>query len=310
MSLDGIKNFVTSKAARQILVAQKHSPKVLFVAGTVGVITATALACRATLKVSAVLDDHEKRQANLEGALDVRSEAGNTEGSAVDRITRNLAQLKVQTGLQIAKLYAPAIAVGAVSIAALTGSHIVLTKRNAGAMAAYAGLDRAYKEYRDRVSKEYGEDVDRKFASGGYEVEVEEKLADGTVRKDVKVKKSAHGGSPYAVVFDEHSKRFTREPGMNAMIVQMQQSYANDKLRAQGHLFLNEVYDMLGLPRTKAGAVVGWVWRRENEEKTGDNYVSFGVFDGDQERAEAFIDGDESAVWLDFNVDGMILDLI
>jgi hypothetical protein len=67
---------------------------------------------------------------------------------------------------------------------------------------------------------------------------------------------------------------------------------------------------MLGLPETKAGQCVGWVYRKENEPKTGDNYVDFGVFNGDPEWVEAFVDGVEKYVILDFNVDGMILDLI
>lgn len=306
MSLASIKNFATSKAARQILLTQKHSPKILFAAGTVGVVTATVLACRATLQMADVLDEYEKNVALMGRVL----EKGIDQPEEVEKVA---AQQKIKTAVKIAKLYAPAVGIGAVSIAALTGSHVILSKRNGAVMAAYAGLDRAYKEYRERVRQEFGEEVDNKFFSGAEDVTVEEILADGSVKKTKKVEKvsdGVYGGSPYAVLFDEKSKFFSREPGMNAQIVGMKQAWANDKLRAQGHLFLNEVHDMLGLPRTKAGACVGWVWRRENEEKTGDNYVSFGVFDGDSDIAQAFIDGDEKAIWLDFNVDGVILDLI
>lgn len=304
MSLETIKDLVTSKAARQILLTQKHSPKILFVAGAVGVVGATVLACRATLKLENTLAEHEIKDMTEMRHVD--------EGQLSEEdLKKARAKLKLKTAAEIAKLYAPAVGLGAVSIAALTGSHVILTKRNAGAMAAYAAVDRAYKEYRQRIANEYGEGVDRKFASGTEDLVVQEKLADGSTKKHVvQTKSNNFGGSPYAVVFDEHSKFYSREPGMNSMFLGVQQSHANDKLRANGHIFLNEVYDMLGFPRTKAGAVVGWIWRRETEDKTGDNFVSFGIFDGDLERGEAFVNGEESSVWLDFNVDGMILDLI
>ncbi len=304
MSLETIKDLVTSKAARQILLTQKHSPKILFVAGTIGVVGATVLACRATLKVSDVLDDHEK-------LINLHVGAGGMENQESEH--KEITRIKLKTTLDIAKLYAPAVGLGIVSIAALTGSHVILSKRNGAVMAAYAAVDRAYKEYRQRVSEEYGQDVDRKFATGAETVRVEEKTAEGKTKitQTNQVKKDGkYGGSPYAVVFDEQSKYFSREPGRNAMTVQMKQNWANDKLRMNGHLFLNEVYDMLGLPRTKPGAMVGWVYRKDNEEKTGDNYVDFGVFTGDTEYVEAFLDGVEKYAVLDFNVDGMILDLI
>lgn len=308
MNIEAIKDFAMSKVARQVLQTQKHSPRILFAAGVVGVVGATVLACRATLKVSDVLDNHEKQRANLV-KRGVDSVLGDGEEDVIELNAHNN-RLKIKTGLDIAKLYIPAAVLMAGSVVALTGSHIILTKRNTAVMAAYAGMQKAYDEYRSRVAGKYGADEDRLFASGMELKHVEEKTADGKIIKQEPRVTGRFGGSPYAALYDEKSHKFTREPGMNSMVVGMQQSHANDKLRANGHLFLNEVHDMLGLPRTKAGAVVGWVWRRDNEEKTGDNYVSFGIFDDDLERGDAFVNGDENSIWLDFNVDGVILDLI
>lgn len=304
--LAAMKAAVTSKTARQVLLAQKNSPKILFVAGTVGVVTATVLACRATLKMHDVLDEHEKALVDIKLRSEPELPVTREKRDAVQKEFRNL---QLNTAVQIAKLYAPAVGVGVVSIAALTGSHVVLTKRNGAVMAAYAGLDRAYKEYRQRVTNEYGADVDRKFALGSEDIVVEEKTSEGTIKKTVVQGKSNGGGSPYAALFDETNKNWSREPGANAMLIQMRQSWANDKLRAQGHLFLNEAYDLVGLPRTKAGAIVGWVYNNDPNHE-GDNYVSFGVFDGDPETADDFINGFEKSIWLDFNVDGVIYDKI
>jgi hypothetical protein len=308
MNLESIKTLVTSKTARHLLVARKHSPKVLFVAGSIGVVSAAVLACRATLKVNDLLDEHDKTQ------QDVINEMRGTETIDDAEHAQMSNRLKVRTGINIAKLYLPAVGVGVASIAALTGSHVVLTKRNAGVMAAYAALDRGFKEYRGRVSDEFGAETDRRFATGTEKIVVEEKAADGktkTTTVDGRNDDTKYiGGSPYSVVFDERSHRWSKEPGANQMFLGVQHTFAMQKFHAQGHLFLNEVHDMLGLPRTKAGAQVGWVYRKDNEPKNGDNYIDFGVFNGDPAWVDAFIDGREKYAVLDFNVDGVILDLI
>lgn len=310
MNLKYIKDLVASRAARQILLAQKYSPQILLVAGTIGVVGTVVLACRATLKTQDVLDEHEKQHANLVTDT-VDAVATDLDLEVYEKNKKQANQLKVKTALDIAKLYAPVVGLGALSIAALTGSHVILTKRNGAIMAAYAGLHRAHTEYRQHVTDEYGEDVDKKFSIGAKDVNVEEKTAEGTTKitKSLEVKNDG-SGSPYRFLFDECSHKWSREPGRNAMTLVMEQSHANDKLRANRHLFLNEVLDMLGLPRTKAGAVVGWVYRHDSEPKNGDNYVDFGIYRGDLERAEAFVDGAEHSVWMDMNVDGVILDLI
>ena len=98
------------------------------------------------------------------------------------------------------------------------------------------------------------------------------------------------------------------------MFLRRQQDYANEVLKSRGHLFLNEVYDMLGIPRTKAGQVVGWIYNEDNPN--GDNYVDFGIYDlsnlsdSQKERKMAFVNGQEYSILLDFNVDGPIYDLI
>ena len=94
------------------------------------------------------------------------------------------------------------------------------------------------------------------------------------------------------------------------MYLNAQQNYANDVLKTKGFIFLNDVYDLLGIPRTKAGQIVGWIYDPENPEHMGDNYVDFGIFDSNREKNRDFVNGYEKVIILDFNVDGPILDLI
>jgi uncharacterized protein DUF6353 len=310
MNFEAIKAGVASNFARQILVTQKHSPKILFVAGSIGVVGTVVLACRATLKTDEVLQEHERNVSKIKAKVEGHNQF---EILSTEDGDKQLHKLQIKTAVDIAKLYAPAVGVGVVSIAALTGSHVILTKRNGAVMAAYAGLDRAYKRYRQNVIDVHGKEDDQKFASGARDVHVEEQLANGKTKITVKTemdKGGKYSGSPYAALFDEKSQWWTPMPGGNAEIIFMRQSWANDKLKSKGHLFLNEVYDFLDLPRTKAGAVVGWVYDPSNKDHAGDNYVSFGVFDNDDETAERFVLGQEKSIWLDFNVDGVIYNLL
>ena len=111
--------------------------------------------------------------------------------------------------------------------------------------------------------------------------------------------------SDYARWFDDSCCGWTKDPEYNLTFLKCQERYANDMLRAKGFLFLNEVYDMLGMPKTKAGQVVGWIYNEENP--IGDNRVEFGL---NLERNADFINGLTNMVLLDFNVDGNILEFI
>lgn len=82
--------------------------------------------------------------------------------------------------------------------------------------------------------------------------------------------------SQHAVVFDSESPLHTKDPEFNYRVLRYQENYANDKLKAKGHVFLNEVYDMLGVPRTKAGQVLGWIYNEENPDSN--NFVEFELY--------------------------------
>ena len=108
--------------------------------------------------------------------------------------------------------------------------------------------------------------------------------------------------SPYARVFDEKAAGWTKDPEVTKFFLLRQQDYANEKLKVRGYLFLNEVLDMLGIPRTKAGQVMGWVY--DEAYPVGDNYVDFGIF---KPHNHDFVNGYEKSCLLNFNVDGDIL---
>lgn len=285
-------NLLKYVPTRTVLQIQKSSPTLLFAGGVVGVVATAVLASRATMKMDFVLDQMDADKKRSKELLETVPEKYNEKDHKQD-----LAVIYTRTSMEIVKLYAPAVIVGGLSIAALTGSHIILTRRNAALTAAYAALDKGFREYRKRVVDELGEDADRRFR---YSNELPEPDKDG-----VPVRKVLTDQSIYARFFDETTPRWEREPEYNYLFLKCQQNWANDMLRARGHLFLNEVYDRLGFDRSKAGQAVGWV-----RDSGGDNYVDFGIFDGDNPRAIDFVNGREKSIMLDFNVDGVIYDLL
>lgn len=292
---------LTKVLGRQLLHTQKASPTLLFAGGVVGVVATTILASRATLKISSVLEGTEDniRKANLLHAR--KDEALYSDAD----YQRDMTIIYSRAAVNVVKLYGPAVVVGTLSIAALTGSHVMLNRRYAAVSAAYAALDKGFREYRRRVVDELGEDQDRKFRYGGETTKARdvEAAASKDVAKTRHLDPNQH--SVYARFFDELSSSWNHEPEYNYLFLRCQQNYMNDLLRARGHVFLNEVYDRLGIPRSRPGAVVGWVM-----DGAGDNFIDFGIFDGHKPRARDFVNGREGSVLLDFNVDGIIYDKI
>jgi Family of unknown function (DUF6353) len=291
-----VSEAVARKIARNALLAQRNSPGVLFGVGVVGMVGSTVLACRATLKMETVLVEAQEK-------INTAKTLEHPEYSEKDR-HRDVALIHYQTGVKIVRLYGPAIIVGGASIAALTSSHNILTRRNVALTAAYSALEKGFNEYRARVVDKYGEEQDRDFRYGTEQVQI---IDPKTNKKKIVNRVASGEPSIYARFFDNGSTSWNKEPEYNLIFLQCQQNYANDLLRSRGHVFLNEVYDMVGVPRSKAGAVVGWILSPNGET---DNFVNFGVFDGRTEVARDFVNGLEGAILLDFNVDGLIYDKI
>lgn len=288
---------------------KKHSPEILVAAGVVGAITSGVMACKATTKLSGILDEHHDQIDQINGYVE---EHGHTEQYSEEDQKKDTAIVTVQTGVKIAKLYGPAIILGAVSITAIVASNRILNKRNAALAAAYTVVDKTFKEYRGRVIERFGKDLDRELRYNIKAKEVEEIVVneDGTqsIVKDTVNVAEVNTCSDYARFFDDGCAGWDKDPELNLMTLRRQQEWANEKLRANGYLFLNEVYDMLGIPRTKAGQCVGWVYDEKNP--VGDNYVDFGIYDSNRQKNRDFVNGYERTILLDFNVDGNILDLM
>lgn len=313
-----IMNNITRTLNKAAFKFKKHSPEILVVAGVVGVIGSTVMACKATTKINDILDDTKDQLDKIHEAGE-RLENGETlrlkdgEEYTVDQNKKDLTIVYAQTALKFAKLYAPSVIIGGLSITAILTGHNITRKRNIALAAAYTAVDKSFKEYRGRVVERFGEALDKELKYGIKSKEVDEVVTneDGTesvVKKTVDVVDATNpmNVSEYARFFDDGCAGWTKDPEYNLMFLRDQQRYANDLLKSKGHLFLNEVYDLLGIPRTKAGQIVGWIY--DEKHPNGDNFVDFGIYDTNKTANRDFVNGYERTILLDFNVDGNIWD--
>lgn len=285
---------------------KKHSPEMLVVVGVVGVVASTVMACKATTRIDEILEDSKDKIDDIHAGMEAGEICG-TEYTEEDG-KKDLAIVYGKTGMKLAKLYAPAVVVGVVSITCIVASHHILRKRNVALAAAFASVDRGFKEYRGRVVERFGEELDRELKYNIKAKEIEEKVVDENGEEKI-VKKTVQVGeperSPYTKCFDEYCTGWTKNAEDNLTFLMCQQNYANDRLRAKGHLFLNDVYEMLGMQKTKAGQVIGWYCDKNHE-----SVIDFGIFNIHDEGSRDFVNGRERSIWLDFNPDGNILDYI
>ena len=312
MNKTELMNMLTRKIHKVGFELKKHSPELLVTAGVVGSVVTTVMACKSTTKAGDILDEFNSNMDDINKVVEMGKEE-----YTEDVMKKDIAIVYVQTGVKFAKLYAPSVVLGALSITSILAGHNILRKRNVALAAAYATIDKSFKEYRGRVVERFGKELDHELrynikAKEFEEVQTDDKGKEKVVKNTVQVSE-LNEVSDYAKFFDEGCNGWTKDPEANLLFLKKQQTYANNRLKANGYLFLNEVYEMLGIPRTKAGQVVGWIYDEKNP--VGDNYVDFGIYDTNKNTKWAnankdFVNGYERSILLDFNVDGDILNNI
>ena len=288
------------------LKAIKHSPEILAGVGVVGVVGSLVMACKATTKLSDILEDSKEQ---LDKIKEVAADPAYEEKYSQDDAKKDTTITYVQTAMNVTKLYAPSVILCASSLGCLLASNNILKKRNAALSAAYMTIDKSFKEYRKRVADRFGDEVEKEIRYNIKAAEVVTGVDENgkPVTETIKQVDDPNSYSDYARFFDESCAAWQNDAEYNLTFLKAQQQYANDLLKARGRLFLNEVYRMLGIDETKAGQVVGWVYNPDNP--TGDNFVDFGIYNMQRERVRAFVNGYEPNILLDFNVDGVIWNL-
>lgn len=288
---------------------KQHSPEILVAVGIVGTVTSVVLACKATLKVNDVIEEAQETIEKIHDGVEQHKHTEDGVEYTQEVANRDLTIVYAQTAWKFAKLYGPSVLIGVASIGCLVGSTLILRKRNIALAATVTALDTSFREYRGRLIERFGEDLDRELRFNIKAKEIEETVVDEDGNETV-VKKVVHEIDPnvhsmYSVFFDDGNIGWSKNPELNKVFLIQQQEAANYRLKTEGFLPLNEVYKMIGAPLTSYGQIAGWVY--SDDPDSGDNFVSFGLFDGDNEKARDFINLRERTILLDFNCIGNIL---
>lgn len=307
MSKTDVMNKITRTFNKVGFKFKKHSPEILVITGIVGTVASAVMACKATAKVNGIMEEHKEQMNKIHEV----AETTNKDEYSEEDLKKDTTIVCVQTGVKYAKLYGPSVALGVLSITSILAGHNITRKRNVALAAAYTAVDKSFKEYRGRVVERFGKDLDRELRYNIKAKEFTDTVKDEKTGKEKVTKNIVNVADPnlyseYARIYDDGCNGWTKDPELNLAFLKKQQNYADDRLKARGYLFLNEVYDILGIPRTKAGQVVGWIY--DEEHPIGDNFVDFGIFNADIEKTRDFVNGYERSIILDFNVDGPILD--
>lgn len=307
---------VTQAMGKLWLRTKKSSPEICVVSGIVCGGAALVMVGVRTWKKK---DDLQKDISLVKDRMDtIKGAKENNNQELVKAERKELVKQGGALAKDLVKTYWIPALLGVGSAGLIWGGRTMLRRELSAVTSAYALLMESYKQYRQRVIDDVGIEKDQEYMHGIKMVDaVDEKTGEVTRRAIVDKSKSI---SPYSVwwcegEFDDETGEWIWRNGMwrdnplmNESTLKCVQNAANDLLRANGFVFLNQVREMLGLPPTREGQIVGWTLCG------GDGFIDFGVFPSKQHPLEKiapvnrlFLDNKTCNALLDFNVDGPIL---
>lgn len=292
-----IPNRVSRLGYRSALKFKANSPTIMVVAGVVGLGATAVLAARATRHIDPIIEVHSKERIAL---ANERAELTSRE------YNKRLYTLYMGTGFELGKLYGPALFVGTTSAISILGGHKILRSRQIATMAAYSGLLEQFNSYRVRVAQTVGEDIEKGIYEGARGEWHKENGQANLPKQMTPVFEDKPDTYLTPWFTSQTSPNHKNDPVVNYLFLKSVQTHMNHMLSRRGHVFLNDVYDALGMARRPEGAVAGWLYNNPN----GDQHIDFGFMTGIDPNTKAFREGFTNEVQLNFNIDGTIWDQI
>lgn len=286
--------------------AKQHAPEILVGVGLTAGAASTALACYASFKEKDLIEESKENYDSLIVMVEDPEE-----------LKKEKTKLYLKVVGETAKNYAPAFGLFVAGTSCILYGTGILNKRNATLSMGLAAATSALRDYRREVIERYGEDVDQQLRYGIKTIEskTKETTEDGktkTVKKNIEVMEKDHISSSledYIRVFDESNPYWDNDMDINLFFVRSQQYIYNQKLIADGHVYMNDVLKSLGFPVSRVGHDVGWNYDPDNP--TIDNFIDFGI--RETNIPVEVSDGSiiyKKAIVLNFNVDGGITDKV
>lgn len=294
----GVKEKLTRFAGKALLTGKKYSPEILLGAGLASGAATLYFACKETITAGEVLDRHKAAMDEIHEALELEDpDFGKREAQI------NTVKVYGRTAWEMFRNYAPAIIFGSLSVGCILASHGIMRKRNLALAASLVTVRSAFDEYRGRVRRDLGDDMDRHFMYDTVEktIEHEETDEDGKTKKVKEKLVLPTGAIGYDRFFDEANPQWEKDGAANYLFVRSQLVTLRNMQIARGYLFLNEVYDMLGFTITVAGQGAGWIYDPSNPEGTLIGFEGFDLSEiGLSDQVRAFKNGYERCVLLHF----------
>ena len=212
----------------------------------------------------------------------------------------------VKTAGKLLKHYAPTIIFASLSLTCILTSHGILRKRNIALAASLATVRTAYDEYRGRVIRDLGREMDEHFLYDTKEEVREKEVTDPETGKTKKLKEKIQVPqyqNAYSRIFDNCNApdQFEKDGAANYIFIRSQMLYLQQKLIRDGYLFLNDAYKQLGFPITLAGQSAGWIYDYDNKEGTQIFFEGFDEYEINNSKAvRDLMNGRENSIIINF----------
>lgn len=262
-----MKSLKLGKAIAKVgRVINKNAPILLTVAGVAGVGATAVFSYKAKDKVEDVVDKLEESQNKLAEIQEIESRLDNREERLSDHeyeVLKNELELantqyKPYTNLEVARDIAGAVALpvltGVASVTAIALSYYIQNNRIVNLAAALATSSAENALMRKQYKQLHGEEKYNEFISTHQEevqLEGEKKPKKVNVADDL-------SQSTTEAWFRESAFFASDDYDYNMSYINSKLDSMDLRLFQRGFLTLNEVYDALGLPITKQGALLGW----------------------------------------------------
>lgn len=296
-----IKSTLTRFVSRAGTTLAKNYPTIALTAGVVGFAGTVGLAIHATNNSQYIIGNHKSDLHHTRERFKKQNDPYTPEQFKKDQIA-----IWTNTTKELSKKYAPTMALGVMSIAALISGQSVLANRLNTMTIAYEGTRTLLKAYRENVKKEVGEEKEFEIYTASAADGRERLIETGVIDPDC----AGYDFEGTTFWFDSSTSPLNYQDSdmMNANFLRDVENAMNRRLQQRGHLFLNDVYEALGMEDTPLGTQIGWI----NLPGKVESYVDFGFDNKINETVKGRVKetADKHAYLLDLNVDGVIWNMI
>lgn len=275
---------------------KRNAPELLLGLGLVTGTACVVMSSRASVKAVDINSALKKEKNKLEELI---NEEGLTEAEAKETI----AKMYGKYALSLAKEYAIPVGLYAITVLTIFKSYKIQKDRQIALSSALAACTAAYSTLLTKIRNGAAAGLTAKEVVDGLEAKAVLDTETGEITYETTQGEMVKG--LYTTRFDKYSPYWEKDKYQNLATLRSEQCWANDLLALQGYVFLNDIYSKLGLPRTKAGQSVGWIYQKNGG--VGDGFIDFGIQDTEDLTDYGFC---WNAFNLEFNVDGDILHVL